>query len=313
MVSYPSQVEYDALQESGLFLADWYVAEAGASLPKAVDPLMDFCSRGWHARLAPNPYFDCGFYLRQNPDVAEAGLNPLLHYLHQGDREGRRPVAYFDPNWYRATHGLRPAENTLAHFLPRRFGGRASPTADFAPIPYLRTHPSLIASNADPFLHWKAAPDALPPTESEIVAMSGLFDASFYLLCNPDVREAAGDPLTHYCRYGWEEQRNPNLYFDATYYAGRHNTPGGNPLVHYFVYGETEGDRPGPHFDPGWYAEAYGLEPCQSALRHYLQNRRSQRFSPNPEFDVVAYVADYGEVIGRNRDPFAHYLRHGRK
>ncbi len=36
------------------------------------------------------PEFDGAFYLQHNPDVADAGMDPLEHYLLQGFREGRR-------------------------------------------------------------------------------------------------------------------------------------------------------------------------------------------------------------------------------
>ncbi|MGB3673552.1 MAG: class I SAM-dependent methyltransferase [Candidatus Nanopelagicales bacterium] len=39
------------------------------------------------------PFFDSEYYLRSNPDVASAGVNPLLHYLRAGRREGRLPRA----------------------------------------------------------------------------------------------------------------------------------------------------------------------------------------------------------------------------
>jgi hypothetical protein len=315
MVRYPRQEEYQILLGSGLFLADWYRATYGTEFPEASDPLMDFCSRGWQAGRAPNPYFDCAYYVKDNEHVRAAGLNPLLHYLQQGERQGSRPVRYFDPQWYRKAHHMGTDENCLVHFLSRRLTGRASPTPDFEPIPYLRTHPHLVDLGIDPFLHWQAAPDAPQPDERAVIEASGLFDATFYLLGNPDVREARQDPLAHFIAYGARENRNPNLYFDVRFYAGQ---PGAasrtdmNPVMRYFLYGEVHGERPGPHFDPIWYAETYAVEPWRSALGHYLANRRSQRFSPNPGFDVVAYMAKHRASVGDNRDPFAHYMRHAR-
>jgi len=38
-------------------------------------------------------YFDNDFYLSMNPDVALSGVNPLMHYLQLGWREGRQPSA----------------------------------------------------------------------------------------------------------------------------------------------------------------------------------------------------------------------------
>jgi hypothetical protein len=63
--------------------------------------------------------FDTGYYLRSNPDVRSAGVDPLRHYLEHGWREGRRPNAWFDPAHYLAKNpdvrdaGIEP----LRHFI----------------------------------------------------------------------------------------------------------------------------------------------------------------------------------------------------
>ena len=44
----------------------------------------------------PTPYFDSSFYLENNPDVAEAGVNPLLQYFNTGAGEGRFATAPHD-------------------------------------------------------------------------------------------------------------------------------------------------------------------------------------------------------------------------
>lgn len=72
---------------------------------------------------------------------------------------------------------------------------------------------------------------------------SGLFDPSFYLAANPDVKTAQADPLEHYLNYGWIEGRDPSpgfaneMYLDA--YADVRNS-GSNPLLHYLKHGHRE-------------------------------------------------------------------------
>ena len=39
---------------------------------------------------SPNKVFNTKYYLEQNPDVKSAGMNPLVHYLEYGKKEGRR-------------------------------------------------------------------------------------------------------------------------------------------------------------------------------------------------------------------------------
>jgi len=145
-----------------------------------------------------------------------------------------------------------------------------------------------------------------------IIATSGLFDVSLYVIESPDVREAGNDPVEHFCLYGWREGRRPNLYFDPLWYQDRY-LPGSdqNPLAHYVRTGEAMGFRPISYFDPIWYTQAYGLERGASALAHYLAHRRSQQLAPNPHFDLAFYLDRHREEIGPNRDPFAHLLRCG--
>jgi len=38
-------------------------------------------------------YYDHDFYVFMNPDISSSGVNPLMHYLQFGWREGRQPSA----------------------------------------------------------------------------------------------------------------------------------------------------------------------------------------------------------------------------
>lgn len=143
------------------------------------------------------------------------------------------------------------------------------------------------------------------------VGRSGLFDPNFYLVANGDVRRDFQDPLTHFCIYGLEEDRSPNPYFETAWYRGRAGLPRNpncNPLLHYARIGEADGLKPGPHFDPAWYRERYELCGNHSPLAHFLAHRRGQRHSPNPDFDVLAYLSAHGKQMGTGRDPFMHSL-----
>jgi len=74
--------------------------------------------------------FDDEFYLRTYPDVAQAEVDPLLHYLEHGASEGRWPNPSFDSRFYAAQAKLRRGENPLLHYI--RTGRRLGyPTRDF--------------------------------------------------------------------------------------------------------------------------------------------------------------------------------------
>lgn len=63
--------------------------------------------------------FDAAFYLRENPDVAAAGVDPLTHFRSNGWREGRDPHPAFDTRFYLARLGgaLPDGVDPLTHWL----------------------------------------------------------------------------------------------------------------------------------------------------------------------------------------------------
>jgi CDP-glycerol glycerophosphotransferase (TagB/SpsB family) len=92
--------------------------------------------------------------------------------------------------------------------------------------------------------------------ECELLAASGLFDASWYARQNPDVVRAGRESLDHFCRHGWRELRDPSPVFDVWWYWSTHLDPAHeriNPLVHYALVGREAGldTRPGPYQPSG--------------------------------------------------------------
>jgi hypothetical protein len=308
-----------AVAASGLFDARWYLACNIDVAAAKLDPVDHFCKYGWREERAPNTWFDPGWYLAQNTDVAAHGLNPLLHYASHGEQEGRRPSPYFDPTWYRSAHGLPADTSPLRHYLTHRAERNLAPCAMLYAVPYL---PQYAERNvwADPYRGYLddavRAGRAQSPDEA-LIAHSNLLDPNYYFINSGDVRQSGLEPVEHFCRYGWQENRKPNLHFNPSWYAETNPSVarlGINPLVHYICEGEAQGRRPVIYFDPAWYAAEYrealmatGLRP----LAHYLAHRRSQAFSPNDHFNVEWYVARHGAEIGPNREPFVHYLQAG--
>lgn len=70
-------------------------------------------------RIAASGLFDSAWYLATYPEVAEAGMDPILHYLDHGAHEGRRPAPDFDPEAYLEANphlrglGISPVEHML--------------------------------------------------------------------------------------------------------------------------------------------------------------------------------------------------------
>ena len=69
--------------------------------------------------VAASNFFDPAWYLDQNPDVPEARIDPISHYLDHGAKEGRNRSAQFNTEWYLYKNpDVRAANvNPLIHYL----------------------------------------------------------------------------------------------------------------------------------------------------------------------------------------------------
>ncbi|TFE68016.1 glycosyltransferase [Methylacidiphilum caldifontis] len=238
------------LMESGLFDPDYYWSNYPDVKESQIDPLLHYIQYGWKEGRNPNAYFDSAYYLEQNADVKAAGVNPLLHFIEQGWKEGRNPHPDFDV-------GI-----------------------------YLETHPEVKQLGINPLKHFLESMESLERTQKGIkdslewgqyfkILRSSLFDQAYYLKYNPDVRESGVDPLLHYIQYGWKEGRNPNAYFDSAYYLEQNadvKAAGVNPLLHFIEHGWKEGRNPHPDFDLRYYLRCYPdvKEAQVNPLWHYL-------------------------------------------
>lgn len=176
-----------------------------------------------YLRLRRSGEFDVDSYLLANPDVLAAGINPLMHYVQYGRREGR-PV---DGHSYRA------------------YGKVAEVSSSGAVEPEAGRVRSLTVE--------EGSAGAEERDDESIVRASGLFDERFYLDQNADVRDAGIDPVFHYVARGHAEGRDPSAAFSTTYYRVKYleGSPAVNPLIHYSTLGRRAGNHvtPGPHDD----------------------------------------------------------------
>ncbi len=140
---------------------------------------------------------------------------------------------------------------------------------------------------------------------------SGLFDGGWFMARNPDLQDGSHAALVHWHRYGWQEGRWPNPYFDPAYYRARNPGCTGDPLLHYVLAGEAAGARPVLHFDPAWYRVEYGVPEDELCLSHYLRLRHTGRVSPVAEFDAAFYWRENPDVARAGMDPFEHFLVRG--
>lgn len=89
--------DYFAIQRSGLFDHCYYLKNNQDVRQADVDPLLHFLQDGWKDGRAPSAAFDTGAYLAVYADAAASGINPLLHYLRYGKSAGRDPRPVIAP------------------------------------------------------------------------------------------------------------------------------------------------------------------------------------------------------------------------
>lgn len=208
-----------------------------------------FAEYGWREERDPNTLFDTEDYLDANPDVAAAGVNPLLHYLTHGARQGR---------------------------------GTGEDSFDFAA--YLAQNPEADDPGSTVLTHVLNGGAAGTIVGQDI---ENGFDSLFYLMNNPDVADSGMDAKFHFDKHGEAEGRAPNALFDPkAYYAANPDVAasGMGALDHYMEYGAKEGRDPGPFFDSSSYLDANpdvaaaGANPLEHFLKHGIHEGRSLGF-----------------------------------
>lgn len=175
--------------------------------------------------LLKSKLFDGNHYLEKCPDVKEAKMDPLEHYVVAGDMENREPNRFFRPAWYRIQVGPTIGRtNTLAHFI--LVGDRLGmqPIQGFDAL-YVRNQvdrKDVTALNS--FLEAKSFKINLNPNE--------FFDYKFYVDSHDDLKALTLDPYLHFLDYGIPEGRIPSANFNWAYVREKFNISGDNKTVY---------------------------------------------------------------------------------
>jgi glycosyltransferase involved in cell wall biosynthesis len=100
--------------------------------------------------------FDVEWYLKQNPDVTQAGIDPLVHYLRQGAWEGRDPNPLFDSDWYleRNPDVRQVGINPLVHYIKYGAVESRDPSTVFSSRMYLSNYPDIRELGINPLVHY---------------------------------------------------------------------------------------------------------------------------------------------------------------
>ncbi len=75
------------------FDTEFYLEQNPEVAETGIDPVVHFLTIGWLEGRDPTPKFSVRHYLRHNKDIRKAGANPFVHYLQRGHKEGWRSKA----------------------------------------------------------------------------------------------------------------------------------------------------------------------------------------------------------------------------
>lgn len=120
------------------------VLDLAAAAKRVFQPLLErlFASRNVNL-VSESGLFDRAFYLAEYPDVAAAGIDPVVHYLECGFREGREPGPDFNTAYY--LEQVLGADISyvapLVHYL------RVGRPAGLKPRPVLKNPPSWMSQS----------------------------------------------------------------------------------------------------------------------------------------------------------------------
>lgn len=95
-VSTPTKSDIEMLRASALFDAEWYANRYVDVRLVGLSPEEHYLLIGAILLRDPSDKFSTAFYLTDNPDVAMAGVNPLIHFIQHGASEGRNSRPHID-------------------------------------------------------------------------------------------------------------------------------------------------------------------------------------------------------------------------
>jgi len=265
-----------------------------------VDPLVHYLLDGWREGRDPSPWFSTTSYLGLHRDVATAGINPLLHYIQHGREEGR---ALRPSNMPRPFKPFRPSQEVDHVAAMRRYIAlRHGPHAD-------RPESLDIDRLAQATISEKLAaadPEPILPADDSaltlhMAAVHGLFDRDYYLENNTEPYQSGMDPLEHYCRQGWKDLLKPNPDFDPWWYWRENLNPRHetiDPLLHYALVGR----------DLGLETKSIGPKVRQDSGTRYGEDQIIKRICLFAGYDphglIDDYVVEYLKELSKFADIF---------
>lgn len=174
---------FEEIKKSGLFDPVFY-ADKYSNILGGVDNLLQhYLTEGVEKGLQASPFFDAGYYLKMNPDIRNAGVNPFVHYVCSGQYEGREAV----PKPYKSRYEVAPVE-----YISRVPEGTPPPPKSVKPICFYLPQFHAIPENDEwwgkGFTEWANVKPAIPQFEGHYQPHVPHEDIGYYNLLERDAQ-----------------------------------------------------------------------------------------------------------------------------
>lgn len=188
--------DYKLILNSCLFDKNWYSENYFKDTEKFQDPIYHYLIKGADLGYNPNPYFETRYYLEKNKDVKNAKMNPLIHYIKYGKKEGR----IFSQSF--SLKNLSLEEELFYNFENHELINGVRKIIElnlFDSKYYLSKYKDVKDSNVNPLIHYiKLGSDEFRnPSES--------FNTNYYSK-HSDVKKRNMLPLIHYALIGIDKK-----------------------------------------------------------------------------------------------------------
>lgn len=237
--------DYRYLRLKRIFDTDYYLSQAGTSAEVTTDPLYHYLKTAKRSKQKvanPHPFFDTEYYTA-NYSPEGLSVNPFIHFLKTGWKEGKNPGPLFNIEHYLLTGGWSERfGDPLSHYMNKAGDHRVVPSSCFDSEYYIDRTPKLRTVQNALVKHYKmhgskAGKSPLP-----------IFDPDFYLeqLVPREQKSAIPDPLSHFLTYGDRNDLKPSEWFDPNYYGAQpalenSGIKRSETLAHYIQVGVHQG------------------------------------------------------------------------
>lgn len=198
--------------------------------------------------IAKSKYFDAKWYLKQNPDVKAAKIDPVIHYLNNWEKF--QPSEIFDGKTYCDMYGDVKISRVNPLFHYEKFGKKEGRILSFQKRPQklsvidnllFKTYTEARKLHFLSDRYYDKLTKKYKYADYRAIYKSPLFDKRYY--CKMYSSDRFDDAVEHYLNTGFRKGYNPSEKFDNDFYLN--NNPDIleadlNPLYHWETAGKSE-------------------------------------------------------------------------